>query len=327
MERFVSNFTKQLQEAIEIGRKSALTQSNKAIQNVVISGLGGSGIGGKIVSELVEKDLKVPVVINNNYFLPTFANENTLVIVSSYSGNTEETVYAMKEAIERNCEIACITSGGLVKELAEKHELNHIIIPGGNPPRAMLPYSLVQQFFVLANYDLIKNDSINEIEKSISLLDNHIEEIKSEAEKIAHKLLNKTTAIYADASIGGVATRFKQQINENAKELCWDHVIPEMNHNELVGWAGGSNQYAAIFLRNNDDFNRNQVRTKVSIEIVSKYTDTVIEIYSKGDSLIQKALYLILLTDWVSVYLGNLKGVDTIEVDVITGLKEELSNF
>lgn len=327
MERFVSNFTKQLQEAIEIGKSSTLSKANKTIQNVVISGLGGSGIGGKIVSELVEKDLKVPVVINNNYFLPTFANENTLVIVSSYSGNTEETVYAMKEAIERNCEIACITSGGTVKELAEKHRLNYIIIPGGNPPRSMLPYSLVQQFFILANYGLISHSNINEIEKSISLLDSYIEEIKNESEKVAHKLLNKTTAIYADASIGGVATRFKQQINENSKELCWDHVIPEMNHNELVGWAGGSNQYAAIFLRNQDDFNRNQVRTKVSINIVSKYTDTVIEIYSKGDSLVQKALYLILLTDWVSVYLGNLKGVDTIEVDVITGLKEELSNF
>lgn len=327
MERFVSIFTKQLKEAIEIGNSSSFNPFTKKITNVIISGLGGSGIGGKIVSELVQDELKVPVIINNNYFLPSFANEETLVIISSYSGNTEETVYALEQALEIGCEIACITSGGKVKQTAEEKGLNHIIIPGGNPPRSMLPYSLVQQFFILNYYNLISSKSFEEIEKSILLLDNTIDSIKTQAKGIAKKLLNKTTAIYADTSIGAVATRFKQQINENAKALCWDHVIPEMNHNELVGWAGGSNQFAAIFLKNETDFNRNQVRFNVSQEIIEKYTDTVLEIYSKGDTLIQKALYLILLTDWISVYLGNLKGVDTIEVDVISNLKEELSNI
>lgn len=327
MQRFVSVFTTQLQEALEIGKSASLKDSSKKIENVIITGLGGSGIGGKIVSELVADELKIPVVINNTYFLPSFANENTLVIASSYSGNTEETLYALKDALKRNCEIACITSGGEVEELAKKHQLNHIIIPGGNPPRSMLTYSLVQQFIILQHYNLIDTSNSIQIEKAIALLDQHHEQIKAEAQEIALKINDKVIAIYADSSIGGVATRFKQQINENSKMLCWDHVIPEMNHNELVGWAGGNNQFAAIFLRNINDFDRNQVRIKVSKEIISTYTDTVIEIYSKGDTLIQKALYLILLTDWVSVYLGNLRGVDTIEVKVITGLKEELNNF
>lgn len=327
MQRFVSAFTKQLQEAIEIGKSTQLSPTNKAIQNIVISGLGGSGIGGKIVAQLTEKQLSVPVVINNNYALPNFANENTLVIISSYSGNTEETVSALKEAINKGCEIACITSGGEIEALAKENNINVIIVPGGNPPRAMLTYSLVQQFFILNNYGLINNSFLTEIENSIQLLNNNEEAIKNEAKEAAEKINGKILAIYADSGYEGVTVRFKQQINENSKVLCWNHVIPEMNHNELVGWAGGSNEYAAIFLRNNNDFERNQVRMEVSKDIISKHTNTVIEIYSKGTSKIERTLYLILLTDWVSVFLADLRGVDSIEVDVITGLKNKLSSF
>lgn len=327
MQRFVSAFTKQLQEAIEIGKSTQLSPTNKAIQNIVISGLGGSGIGGKIVAQLTEKQLSVPVVINNNYALPNFANENTLVIISSYSGNTEETVSALKEAISKGCEIACITSGGEIESLAKENNINLIIVPGGNPPRAMLTYSLVQQFFILNNYGLINNSFLTEIQNSIKLLNNNEEAIKKEAKEAAEKINEKILAIYADSGYEGVTVRFKQQINENSKVLCWNHVIPEMNHNELVGWAGGSNEYAAIFLRNDNDFERNQVRMEVSKDIISKHTNTVIEIYSKGTSKIERTLYLILLTDWVSVFLADLRGVDSIEVDVITGLKNKLSSF
>lgn len=327
MQRFVSVFTKQLQEAINIGKNTPLNDCNKTINNIVISGLGGSGIGGRIVSELVSDKLKIPLIVNSNYFLPQFADKNTLVIISSYSGDTEETVHVLNEAIKRGCEIACITSGGTVKETAVNKNLNHIIIPGGNPPRSMLTYSLVQQLFFLNHYKLINGLFLTQLTNAIALLNSLDDDIRKEAKSITNQIFEKTIAVYTNARIGGVATRFKQQINENAKELCWDHVIPEMNHNELVGWAGGNNNFAAIFLDNEDDFYRNQVRAKVSKEIIKKYTNTVITINSKGESLIEKALYLIYLTDWISVYLGNKKGVDTIEVDVITGLKNELSKL
>lgn len=327
MQRFVSVFTKQLQEAIKIGNNTKLTQTTKKITNIVISGLGGSGIGGKIVSQLVEKQLSIPTIINNSYALPTFANENTLVIISSYSGNTEETVSTLKEAINKNCEIACITSGGEVEKLAKANNLNHIIVPGGNPPRAMLTYSLVQQFFILNNYNLIDNSFLSELNNSIELLNKNEENIKKEAKEVAEKINGTMLAIYADSNYEGVTVRFKQQINENSKVLCWNHVIPEMNHNELVGWAGGSNDYSAIFLRNKNDFDRNQVRIEASKEIIAKHTDKIIEIYSKGNSKIEQTLYLILITDWVSVYLAELRNVDPIEVDVITGLKNKLSSI
>ncbi len=147
MEQLVAAFTKQLEEAIEIGQKASLSPCDKTLQNIVITGLGGSGIGGRIVAQLVQENANLPIFINNNYTLPGFVNEKTLVIVSSYSGNTEETLAAMKQALSKGAEVACITSGGEVNELAKTHHLNVINIPGGNPPRTMLAYSLTQQFF------------------------------------------------------------------------------------------------------------------------------------------------------------------------------------
>ena len=325
MINFVSIFTKQLEEALKIGVEANLKFTHTQIENVVISGLGGSGIGGKIASQLVENKLNIPIIVNNAYSIPNFVNENSLVIISSYSGNTEETLYAMKEAIKRNAEIACVTSGGEILALAEANNINHIVVPGGNPPRAMLTYSLVQLFFILKNCNLIGDSFLSDIKKSINLLNSEIEEIKTEAKNIASKIENSIPIIYTDSTYEGVGTRFKQQLNENAKIMAFNHVIPEMNHNELVGWAGGSEKYSVLFLRNDSDFQRNQVRIESSKKIISKYTKNIIEVYSKGNSEIEKTLYLILITDWISVYLADIYKVDSIEVNVITGLKNELS--
>ena len=119
--------------------------------------------------------------------------------------------------------------------------------------------------------------------------------------------------------------RFRQQINENSKMLCWHHVVPEMNHNELVGWREKNEKIAVVFLRNNKDFERNQERMEFTKEVVSEYASDVVEIYSKGDYDLVRSMYLIHITDWVSFYLAELKGVDAVEVNVITKLKDKLA--
>ena len=324
MIRFVSKFTDQLSEAYEIGRHSDLQKPKKIINNVIICGLGGSGIGGKIISQIAEKNSNIPIVTHNTYSLPRFVDENTLVIISSYSGNTEETVSALEEAIARNCEISCITSGGTIKELSEKNNLNHIVVPGGNPPRAMLTYSLTQLCFILNHYSLLDDSFDAELQSTIELLNTHIEPIKAEAKKITEALKSKTILIYTDASFEGVGTRFRQQLNENSKVLSFSNVIPEMNHNELLGWTGGTNSFGVIFLRNESDNSRNQFRMEICKEIISAKTDTIIEVFSKGKTVIEQTFYLILLTDYVSVYLADEYGVDSIEIRVIDKLKNEL---
>ena len=142
---------------------------------------------------------------------------------------------------------------------------------------------------------------------------------------MAERLTGKIPIIYAVDTMEPVAVRLRQQINENAKMLCWHHVIPEMNHNELVGWTEKHQDKAVVYLRNKDDYKRNQIRMDINQKIISQYTDNTVEIYSKGNSFIEKALYLVHLGDWVSWYLSEMQGVDAIQIKVIDYLKAELA--
>jgi glucose/mannose-6-phosphate isomerase len=131
--------------------------------------------------------------------------------------------------------------------------------------------------------------------------------------------------IYSDASFEGVAVRFRQQINENSKMLCWHHALPEMNHNELVGWTTPNDKLAVVFFRNETDYKRTQARMELTKKIVSGYTPHVFEIWSKGNTPIERTLYLVHLGDWISWYLSELKQIDATEVKVIDFLKGELA--
>lgn len=326
MNELITDFTKHLTEALEIGQAAVLAPFDKQINNVLISGLGGSGIGGTIVSQLTEQESSVPINVNKDYSIPAYVNEHTLVIISSYSGNTEETLSAMKQACNQEAEVVCITSGGEVLKMAEEHSLNHIIIPGGMPPRACLGYSLTQLFFMLNHYGIIGNSFEGEIGKAITLLGEEKANIHEASKDLAKAIHNTTPIIYTAANFEGVGIRLRQQLNENSKQLCWHQVLPEMNHNELVGWASGTDQLSVIMLRNNSDYERTQTRFETCKEIFARYTPNVSEVFAKGNSDIERALYLIHFGDWLSWYLSELNGVDAMEIEVINYLKSELAN-
>src|SRR5690606_24788271 len=196
-------------------------------------GLGGSGIGGTVASQIVANDANIPIIVNKDYKIPAFVNENTLVICSSYSGNTEETLEMLALAEAKGAEIACVTSGGKLEEIAKGKGYNLITIPSGHPPRAAFGFSLPPLFKLLHHYHVINNSFAEDFSKSIVNIDNNETFIKDEAKVLTEKLFGKIPVIYSDASFEGVSVRFRQQINENSKMLCWHHVIPEMNHNEL----------------------------------------------------------------------------------------------
>jgi len=326
MKALVQNFTKQLKEAKIIADKAIISPS-KNIQNIVITGLGGSGIGGTIISELVSDSCTLPIIINKDYFLPAFVNENTLLIVSSYSGNTEETLSAMQQAISKKAQIVCITSGGKVLELAKQHQFDFIEIPGGNPPRSCIGYSLVQLIKVLVAKDFADKTLFSDLEKAIALLDNENAAIKIESQKIAEKLLNKITVIYSLGTCEGAVVRFRQQINENSKMLCWHHVFPEMNHNELVGWTEKNNDLVVVTFHTSFDYNRTKKRYEVCKPIFEKYSSGVIDIAAKGESKLEQFLYLINIGDWISCDIADLRGIDPVEVNVINHLKGALAKF
>ena len=326
MKTLVSNFADQLKEAIRIGEQAEFSRA-KRISSVFISGLGGSGIGGTIVSELTALEASVPITVGKGYFIPKFVNENTLVIISSYSGNTEETLNCLNQALKRKSKIVCITSGGKVAEIAKKKKLDIVTIPGGNPPRACLGYSFTQLLFTLAWFKIIKPKFKIQLRAAIELIESEEQNILAEAKEVTEKIFGKTPMIYATTYWEGVAIRFRQQINENAKMLCGHHVIPEMNHNELVGWASGSERIAVIIFRDRDEFERNNSRIEINKEVIRKYTPNITEIWSKGKSQIEKAIYFIHLGDWISVLLADKRGVDAVEVKVIDMLKGKLSEI
>ncbi|MDC3050223.1 bifunctional phosphoglucose/phosphomannose isomerase [Flavobacteriales bacterium] len=327
MNDYISDFTKHLTEALEIGQTTLLSEPHADIHNVLICGLGGSGIGGTIVNDLVSENINVPISATKDYSIPNFVDENTLVIASSYSGNTEETLYALEACQKRRAQIASVTSGGALEKFAKEKGFNCITIPGNQPPRAMFGYSFTQLFFLLNHYGLIDNSFISEFEKAIALLDSQEEAIKSEAKALATKLYGTTPVIYTAAGFEGVGVRFRQQINENSKMLCWHHVIPEMNHNELLGWRINTNNLGVVYFRNKCDFDRNKVRIDINKEVISKFTDNISEVWSKGDSRIENSLYHIHLGDWTSWYLSEMNEVDAIEIDVINFLKSSLAKI
>lgn len=325
MDDLIQNFINQLEEAITIGEQIKLVEPKNELRNIVISGLGGSGIGGNMTYEFCKSELRIPIQVNKAYFVPKYVNEHSLVIISSYSGNTEETLSAMEDAYKKGAYIVCISSGGKVIEFAKEKCLSHIIVPGGMPPRSCLGYSLVQQLYVMKNLGLTSSIPLDNMNKAIALLKEEQDDIKTQAKVYAKEMMNKKAVIYINAWMEPVAVRWRQQINENSKQLCWHHVIPEMNHNELVGWRNQEDDLYTIFLRNENDYDRIQQRMEINSEVIKKCCPNVVDIYSKGESHVEKALYLIHLGDWVSYYIAEEKQIDSVEVEVIDYLKSELA--
>jgi glucose/mannose-6-phosphate isomerase len=327
MDKLIAAFPQNMTDALEIARNSSFKQPSREIRNVVICGMGGSGIGGKIVSQWVQDELTIPVYILNDYTLPAFVNENSLVIGSSYSGNTEETLEGIFESHQRNAHIIGITSGGALKTFCSENGYDVVLVPGGNPPRTQLAFSAIQLINILVQLGLVSASRLDEISNSKNLLDIHQNEIHAAAKDLAVFLQGKVGIIYSDPHYEGVAVRARQQFNENSKLLCWHHVIPEMNHNELVGWGGGDDRFSVVFLNTGDLYAKNQKRYDITKDVISKTGASITEVSSKGNSRIERSFYLIHLVDWASLYLSELNKVDPMDISVIDFLKNELANF
>jgi glucose/mannose-6-phosphate isomerase len=325
MKNLIQQFPEQLGMALKIGKGAKLTFRNLKFNQVCIMGLGGSGIGATIVQDYMFDKSTIPVVVNKHYFIPKSVNNETLFIASSYSGNTEETIEAVKQAIQRKAQIVCISSGGELVQIAKKHKLNLIEIPAGSQPRACLGYSLIQLLFVLKATKILKENIESEILASIQLIKKETKLIQKSALKIANNLVDKQVAIYAIAGHEGLAIRFRQQLNENSKLLAWHNVIPEMTHNEIVGWRNENASVATLFCYQADDFERNIKRLQILKKVVKKYNKNVTDVITKGTSYWEKVFYFIHLTDWISVFVSDANGQNPDEVKVIDQLKSSMS--
>ena len=327
MQQLIQAFPENITEALQIALKKTYAKPKHEIKNIVVCGMGGSGIGGQLVQKWVENELTVPMIGVHAYALPNFVNENTLVIASSYSGNTEETLSCVEEAIEKKALIIGITSGGKLSEICAENSFDAVIVPGGNPPRTALAYSIIQLLSILSQMGLVDHHRLVEIEKARELIVLNESEIKLKAHQMAEFLVGKVGILYGTTPFEPMLVRARQQFNENGKLLCWHHTIPEMNHNELVGWGGGDDRFAAIFFVEDNMHPRNKRRLEISKDVVLKKGASLLEVSAKGNSFIEQTLYFINIVDWASLYLSELKGVDPIDIEIIDYLKNELANF
>lgn len=327
MEELISAFPNHIKEALEIAEATTLKKPEHEIRNVVICGMGGSGIGGEMVAKWLEDELTVPVVTVHDYSLPKFVSKNTLVIGSSYSGNTEETLESLEKAVKAGAFMVGVCSGGKLEQLLKDNGFDAVIVPGGNPPRSMLAYSVVQLLNIFTQYGLIEGKELQEFAEAREFIIENEADIKEKAMELAKFLKGNTGIFYGTTKYLPVLIRARQQLNENSKELCWHHAIPEMNHNELVGWGGGDDRFATVFLTAEDIHPRNAKRIEINKEVISKKSSKMMDIQAKGNTTLIRSVYLINLVDWSSIYLSQLKDVDAIDIAVIDHLKGELAKF
>lgn len=328
MDKMIARFPEQLAEALQIAESVSLQKHTSPIRTVLVSGLGGSGIGGNFVQDLIGAECKVPILVNKGYDAPRWANKHTLAICSSYSGNTEETLNVFEQLRATGAKIVCVTSGGKLLELAKQHGFDYVQVPSGwSSPRACLGYSIVAQLAVLRGAKLISGRVFRQIEAGRKLIVRDQADIQKRAQKLAGFLADKTPVLYCADTNEAVAVRWRQQINENAKMLSWHHVLPEMNHNELVGWRTERPDVAVIWLRNRADNERTAVRMNIVKEIIEHFSGASIEVFSKGKSAAENMLYLVHLGDWMSFFLAQARQVDPVEIKVIEYLKNELAKI
>ncbi len=330
VQQLIEDFPDQLRRAIKVGEKIKFVPTQKEIRNIVISALGGSGIGAGLVETLVFDEIKVPITIIKSYDIPACVTEHTLFIASSFSGNTEETLAAIEKVFDRRATIACITAGGKLLEMADTYNFTLAHMPSEAPsPRSFLGYNFVQLLFILKNYGLISSTFVDQLNAAANLLEERQERIKEGAQNMAAGLHGKLPVLYGDARFMPVLVRFQQQINENSKQLAHVNVYPEMNHNELSGWQHPGSilrDMMVVMLTTRYDHPRVKTRMEITRPMIVPKSGGVIEVVLQyGESLLEQCLYAIHLFDWTSWYLSVENKADTNDSKVVDHLKNELS--
>lgn len=304
-------------------------------QNIVVLGMGGSAIAGDILAGYVLDQLDIPILINRNYHLPSYVSHKSLVIASSYSGNTEETLQAVEEAIEKKCTIITITSGGKLGEIAKEKGFPWIQLPEGYPPRQAFGFSFFSLLHFFRSIGWIEVNE-NELKEALNVAE-HILEKQHPGNKgkkhisfdVANSLYKKIPIIYTGCPwLYGVARRIQNQFHENSKVLSFSNVLPEMNHNEIVGWEMDSSllqNLGVIFLRDENEESKMGKRMEITHRLIAQNCNTIVELYPEGKSRLAKITSLIYLGDWISYYLSILYDKDPKEIKNIDLLKNELS--
>lgn len=334
MGQAVAGLPEQCAEASRIGQEAPVPEV-AGVKQVVVAGIGGSAIGADLLRGYTEGEIKVPFLVVRGYHLPAFVGRETLVVASSYSGNTEETLSCYGEARERGARMFAIASGGEVERRAKADGVPFCRIPGGYSPRAALGYSFVPLLVALSRAGLLR-DRGEDLAEAVQVMQEQRGELGPEtpaadnpAKQLAERLHGRFPFFYGAAPWSSVAAyRWKGQMNENAKNLSHSNALPELNHNETVGWEfpeALTAQVEVVLLRDREDHPKVQKRFEVTSTIMRPHVSGITEVWSRGSSVLARLFSLIYHGDFTSYYLALLNGVDPTPVKVIDYLKGELA--
>ncbi len=297
--------------------------------------MGGSAIAGDLFLGYVQDELKLPALVNRDYNIPNFVNQNTLFIATSYSGNTEEALSTLNKAHERKATIVGISSDGELEEFCRKNDYTFIKVPSGLPPRQALGFLFFPLVFLFERLGFIssKKAEVSETEKLLQeLLGRYnmaIHSTNNVANQIAQSVYNSIPLIYTGAPFLHVLpVRWRNQFNENSKILAFSNVFPELNHNEIMGWEGIKklrDYVRVLLLRDTEESRRMQQRISITKKIIQDQGVQLGEVFSEGQSRLARLFSLIYVGDWASYYLAMLNEKDPIKIDSIDLLKQKLS--
>jgi glucose/mannose-6-phosphate isomerase len=333
----VERFSDQIREAWDVGRSARGLPEGMGVESILILGMGGSAMSGDVTRAILEDRLAIPVQVLKSYGpVPAWVGRNTLVVAVSYSGGTEETIAALEEVHSRGSRVVAVSSGGRLAEMAKEFGVAHVPIRAGLQPRASLGYLVTPILAVLEQMGLVPalEDDVEEAisvleqlqarcERSIPLEDNP-------AKRLAAAIEGRIPVIYGGHGPAAVAAyRFKCDLNEYAKTPAFWNELPEMNHNEVEGWAGLNsltrNNFVVVMLRDEHEHPQISKRFDITRGLVDDRVAGVVEIPAQGISSLARLLSLIFITQMSAIYLGLAYGVDPGPVDVIEELKRELS--
>jgi glucose/mannose-6-phosphate isomerase len=331
----LARFPDQIKEALTIAESVERFNFLK-IDNVVVAGMGASAISGDIMASLFRDKLDVPLVVNREYDLPKWVNKDTLLLCISYSGNTDETLSAFKIASQKKCKIICLSSGGKLQELAEKRGVPFITIPAGLQPRAATAYLLFPSIIFLKRLGLLKTTIEPDIEETITVTRELVTVFNKEtplennlAKQLAQSIFNTIPQIYGWGIYVPIAKRWRYQFNENSKVIARSDILPECNHNDIVGWTANpeiSKQCSCILFRDKDEETIDMTtRLNFMKALFQNTAGHIFEVTPKGKSQLAKMMYLMCLGDFISCYLAVLRGIDPTPIDIITELKKRLA--
>jgi len=332
----IAELPQQCAAAWRLAQELCLPAAYRRARQVVVAGMGGSAIGGALLNGLVADDCPAPLLSVRGYDLPAHVGADSLVVASSYSGNTEETLSVFDQAVDRGCMVLAMTTGGKLAERAEKLDLPVLRFAYRSAPRAALGYSFILLLGLLSHLGLLRDYSAA-VDEAIAVLETWQQELapkmptkRNPAKQLALRLVDRLPVVYGAGFLGPVAQRWKGQFNENSK--CWAfwEELPEIHHNAVLGYGMPDDvreEITVLMLRSPLDHPRVQARWEATEELLRQARVAQDTVWGRGESALAQMLSLIHCGDYTSLYLAVLNGVDPTAMAPIEQLKRRLAQM